>query len=393
MVINPGGRLAIEDIIGRDALVADIREALEVQSVVLTAERRIGKTHVVIKLAHQPLAGQTLVSLDVGDVGSADEFTRKVIESVEPLLRNTDRFKIWMTDIAAKVGGAQVGPLKLPVFAGKNWENALRQLFQQIAECGTGQFVLMWDELPWMLQKIAAGNPREAMDLLDILRSVRQTHDKVRMVYTGSLGLHHIIRQLRDNGYNNDPTNDMMVIEVPPLAADDAIVLVKKLFDTAQLNAASEAVFTVIAEATNGVGYWIHWLVRDIRRRAATRPGPITLADVDAVIQDAIEANGDPWHLKHYLDRSKDYYGDQRTAALALLDAVAGADTPIPVGDAINRAKLQAPDLDETAWLELLSLLQRDHYVLRERGTGLLRFKFSPVLKWWRWHRNLGAAR
>ncbi|MEZ5602385.1 MAG: hypothetical protein R3F36_16280 [Candidatus Competibacteraceae bacterium] len=41
------------------------------------------------------------------------------------------------------------------------------------------------------------------MDLLDTLRGLRQTHANLRMIYTGSIGLHHIVTALREEGYVN----------------------------------------------------------------------------------------------------------------------------------------------------------------------------------------------
>lgn len=45
MRINPGGRLNTEDIIGRDNEIARYWRVLERQGLVISAERRIGKTH------------------------------------------------------------------------------------------------------------------------------------------------------------------------------------------------------------------------------------------------------------------------------------------------------------------------------------------------------------
>ncbi len=60
------------------------------------------------------------------------------------------------------------------------------------------------------------------MELLDTLRALRQSHSHLRMVFTGTIGLHHRLHALKRSGYANDPTNDMDVVEVPPLAAADA---------------------------------------------------------------------------------------------------------------------------------------------------------------------------
>jgi hypothetical protein len=47
MRTNPGGGLAPAEVVGRDALIADLWDKLERHSVMMTAERRMGKTSVL----------------------------------------------------------------------------------------------------------------------------------------------------------------------------------------------------------------------------------------------------------------------------------------------------------------------------------------------------------
>ncbi len=50
MRTNPGGQIDPAQIIGRDELIKRLWEILSRQSLVLTAERRMGKTSVVLKM-------------------------------------------------------------------------------------------------------------------------------------------------------------------------------------------------------------------------------------------------------------------------------------------------------------------------------------------------------
>jgi len=56
-----------------------------------------------------------------------------------------------------------------------------------------------------------------AMEVLDVLRSIRNDTHPYEMVFTGSVGLHQVLNMLRKGGYANDPTNDMRTVEVLPL--------------------------------------------------------------------------------------------------------------------------------------------------------------------------------
>ena len=50
MKANPGGLVAPQDVIGRDKLIAKIWMRLEQQSLILSAERRMGKTTIIKKM-------------------------------------------------------------------------------------------------------------------------------------------------------------------------------------------------------------------------------------------------------------------------------------------------------------------------------------------------------
>lgn len=50
MKANPGGQVAPSEVIGRDELIQSLWEILEQQSLILSAERRMGKTCVIKKM-------------------------------------------------------------------------------------------------------------------------------------------------------------------------------------------------------------------------------------------------------------------------------------------------------------------------------------------------------
>lgn len=50
MKINPGGNLAPDDVVGREQLIEQLWSTLNTQSVILSAERRTGKTSILKKM-------------------------------------------------------------------------------------------------------------------------------------------------------------------------------------------------------------------------------------------------------------------------------------------------------------------------------------------------------
>lgn len=387
---NPGGILQLGDIVGREPLVAYLRLALEQQSVVLVAERRTGKTHVLEKFKAAAPANWVVIKRDIGAVRSANEFVQYVMADLYPHLEAKTNFRNWLQDLGEQLGGAQIGPVKLPNFSPKQWKQVLGDTIAHLDEVKSiERVVFLWDELPWMLEIIARHRPQEAMELLDTLRALRQQHaQKIRMVFTGSLGLHHIVRGLKAQGYNNTPVNDMLSIEVAPLLLADAARLVERLFTDNGLKAAAPALYEETAQAVDCIPFYIHHVVSALLKNPASLRQPVDGQAVSAVISHGIHSSDNPWDLQHYEERTLAYYGPQRAECLALLDAVASSTDAMPIPDAIRRAKAACPLVGQQQWIELSRLLERDHYFARDED-GKIGFKFTVVKRWWVWHRGL----
>jgi hypothetical protein len=280
--------------------------------------------------------------------------------------------------------------VKLPNFAARQWKQVLGDAIAHLDDIqAIERVVFLWDELPWMLEIIAKTNPQEAMELLDTLRALRQQHaNKLRMVFTGSLGLHHIVRGLKEQGYNNTPVNDMLSIEVEPLTLPDATGLVRRLFTDNRLSAATPELFEETAKTVDCIPFYIHHVVSALLKKPTSLSQPVDMPAVHAVIDHGIHSSDNPWDLQHYEERTRDYYGKQRAECLALLDAVASCTGTLPIADAIKRAKAAYPLVEQQQWIELSRLLARDHYFQRH-ANGEIGFKFTVVKRWWVWHRSL----
>jgi uncharacterized protein len=390
---NPGGILSLNDIVGREAVVAYLQSTLEQQSVLLVAERRTGKTHVLEKFKASAPADWVVIKRDIGAVRSAMEFVQYVMADLYPHLEAKTNFRNWLGSMGGQLGGTQIGPVKLPNFAAKNWKQVLSDAVAHLEENkDITRLVFLWDELPWMLEIITQHNPQEAMELLDTLRALRQQHaNKLRMVFTGSLGLHHVVRSLKEQGYNNTPVNDMLTIELAPLALEDATQLVQRLLIDNQLTVESDTLYGHLAQAVDQIPFYIHHVVSALLKNPSVDKKPLDCQAIDAIVKNGISSSDNPWDLQHYEERTLAYYGKQRAPSLVLLDLVASSEVAISINDAIKRAKAAFPDIEQQQWVELVRLLERDHYFKRSTQ-GALHFKFSVVRRWWLWHRNLSIV-
>ena len=114
MRANPGGILASQDIIGRDKLIDHLWRVLETQSIVLTSERRIGKSSVIRKMADAPTADQLCFLRDVEGFRSPSEFIEGIYADVEPILSKKEKARLAIWGLLGKLGGTEIGHVKLP---------------------------------------------------------------------------------------------------------------------------------------------------------------------------------------------------------------------------------------------------------------------------------------
>jgi hypothetical protein len=388
MLANPGGNIDPKDVIGRDALIRQVWDSLDRQSVVMTAERRIGKTSVIRKMHAEAPPDWIPVYQDLERIHSAAEFAREVLDTVQRFLsrwqKAANRAIRFLEERPVKVSNIEIGPLR-----DRHWKELLTHTIEDLVEGKTEQrLILFWDEVPYMLDNIRRREDEDtAAELLDTLRALRQTHSTFRMVFTGSIGLHHVLSRLKAADYSNEPTNDMDKVDVPPLALADGEELARRLIDgeplpCPDLTAAAEA----IAREADYVPFYIHHLVRQLKtsQRTAT---PEHVADV---IREQLVSANDPWELGHYRDRIGIYYPQADDASLVrfVLDELAVSPEPRFVQGLFRTLKSHRVFHDRERLLSVLRLMERDHYLART-PEGAYEFRFPLVRRWWKLDRGL----
>jgi hypothetical protein len=86
MKANPGGVIDPRNVYGRDGLIAELWQRLDQLCVLMNAERRIGKTSVLRKMASDGAPGWCPILLDLEKFHSAEEFAVGVYEQVQGYL-------------------------------------------------------------------------------------------------------------------------------------------------------------------------------------------------------------------------------------------------------------------------------------------------------------------
>ncbi|WP_404786713.1 hypothetical protein [Altericista sp. CCNU0014] len=387
MKTNPGGALAPNEVVGRDRLIDKLWSILERQSLVLTAERRMGKTSIVKKMAAEPQSEMRVFFRDLEALRSPLEFVDCVFQDVRADLSGKERVMNRVREFMEQVGGLELKGLKLPKQVEPHWKTILTKTMEDLAEYQEGLLIFCWDEIPMMLDNIKREQSEAvAMEVLDTLRSLRQMIPGMRMVFTGSIGLHHVITRLKEKGYANAPTNDMLIEDVSPLAFEDACDLARGLLAGEGIWAKEgEALVRAIARSVDCFPYYIHHVVDALRWTKESR----TVERVNEIVQANLCDDANRWDMAHYRERIDIYYADvEQTLALGILDELATTETSLSLRELLDRLNVQGAGLEPELVRKVVMLLRRDHYVVQQQD-GSYEFKFSLIQRYWRMSRGL----
>ena len=389
MKANPGGNLEPQSVYGRDALIEMLWDRLESQSILLNAERRIGKTQVLRKMQAQPRNGWRPVFRDLERIHSAQEFAEFVYDEVQQFLGKAARAKNFMQKFLEESETDYVN------LKGRTWKKLLTSAVEDLMHAKMPErLVFFWDEVPYMLGNILRSQddgPQVAAEVLDTIRSFRVEQQQFRVILTGSIGIHHILGLLSAAGIPTSAKNDMFPVTVTPLAPADAERLAADLLTgegilTPNL---SESAAT-IAEEVDYFPYYIHHVVAGLRLEQLSA----TEVNIkDFVARQLVDAT-DPWQLAHYRDRLKTYYheGDDANNVAIILDVLAQTEHPaasMSVDQILNASQSIAATLkNRNDLLRLLRLMDADHYLSRETD-GTYKFRFPLIRRWWKLDRGL----
>ncbi len=312
IMANPGATVAPQDVVGRTSLVAEVVDAASGRGALLFGDRRLGKTSVLGPVMVN-LEGGPFVVLQVGgETGRPEVLEARLADALRRHARFRSELAHWDVEV-----DLTKGPFKLRR-SPKKGEATQDDLFRWAAKASEpDRLVLVMDEVT-EAAKAFAGTPGGSSGFLHELRNARETLPNVSMIFSGSVGLHHVVRDM-------GPVNDLLAVRVGPLAFDDACYLARCLLaGTPGVSVDPQVerhVCEALATATDGIAFYLHHLVHDIGRHASSAT-PATVAEL---VTAGIESREDRWQLGHYRDRLESYYGEDAPLVELILDEYAAS--------------------------------------------------------------------
>lgn len=385
-------------VIGRDRLIERIWRKLETKSLLFTAERRIGKTTVMTKMVAEPKDGFRVVFMELEGVDSAEQFAEVLLNKLLPLLSKTDKAKTGLRAFWEGIGGVEVGGVIRVPGNKLGWQATIEKTLERVCdECAGETILLLMDEVPYMLQKIASqetGNNQKtlALTMLDVLRSMRQQKPNLRMIFSGSIGLHHVVSDLRQEKIASEPVNDMPLIEIHSLAEQDGIKLARRLLGDEAVcldEPLREVVCLQIAKSTDSVPFYIEAVCMYL----ADQEEPINSVAVDKAVLSQLTNDHDPWEMEHFRTRLETYYeGTVKVAsnetvanaviARAVLDHLAVTTDPQSIDQVWSAMTSQFSLTEKNHLIHLLRSLTLDHYLVCNTDKQYA-FRFPLIRHWW----------
>jgi len=373
-------------IVGRDRVVARIWKILERKSIYMNDVRRIGKTQILRKMEAEPAGAWRVIHEDVEGVRSPEEFANLIYrKAFQALPRGKSLFRR-AGELLNSLGGVSVGGvLTLPEGNKNFWKDLLERTLSDLEEAcerDDEALVLLIDELPYMLHNM---EDTDASEILDVLRKLSQGARRIKFIFTGSIGLHHVLSKLHDGGYLGSPLNHLELVVPGAIDHPDALEFAKTKVLEEDISCLDLDLFAeAIANSVGNIPFYIE--------KVATRLGLANENSAEAVSKVIDAALIDPnsgWDLEHYRKRLHIYYGEHERLAITILDHIArDGGRACPFDEIEHAVRGQAEDgSDEETIREIIKLLQRDFYLEKtERG---YRFYLPLLCRWWQLDRDL----
>ena len=385
-----------QDFFDREELLKEIWGALQTDSVLLAAPRRVGKTSIMHRLIDESAPGFQPIFLDGQNCKTPEDLVLDLAVRVGELGRDAKRL------ITRMVGGAldrleEVElwelRLKLREKLGGRWredgERAVREALGTL-EAGRKLLIII-DELPLLLHRMVRGagddGKTQACELLDWLRYIRQQPElnpRLRMLVGGSIGIGRIASSIGASL----TINDLRQIEVGPLDEEAARELARRLLTSRSVPPEPD----VIDALVDVIGTPLPIFIQIMASAVASEVRDHHAEPTPDLVRECYErrALGPEYRIcfEDYYERLGRYYSpDEARAARRILRELALAREPFMKSTLFGvYADELGPSADPAQFDLLLAWLRDDFYVEQDPQAGTVSFQNKWLRDWWRIH-------
>ena len=221
------------------------------------------------------------------------------------------------------------------------------------------------------------------------------------MVFAGSVGLHHVVTDLKQGLLASEPTNDMPFVEIRALREPDAITLASRLLKNESVEFSATEERTEILERLVRSTDCVPFYVEAVCSRLGELDGPVGIGTVEETVLQQLTSDHDPWEMEHFRERLGTYYngtiidinsvaiGDEEIAR-TILDYLAAVNEPQSIDQIWAAVKSKFNITDRNHIVVMLRSLALDHYLVSDTNKRYS-FRFPLIQGWWKMAQGLEA--
>lgn len=377
------------DFFRREGEIEKIKDRIENgNNLQIAAPRRVGKTSILFYLYDNDVDGHLYVYVDTERVDNEQEFYKKLLKEIlkqEPIAQST-RLKTLL-----EKGGRFFKKIKSIKIAGQgidfHEQEGQPDYYEELTNFLSGfeleeerKLVLLIDEFPQTILNIVEANEGDTTAAIQFLQSNREIrinpdiNEKVRFIYTGSIGLNHTVANINATAF----VNDLNSIEVEPLSVEEALIFVQELLKNKGVEMDEDSTRYLLQKTGWLIPFHIQLTVHEIimlcrgNKRANNHV-------VDQAFDNMVSVRNNN-HFEHYYSRLKSQFKNE---AFRYADTILQS---IAVDGTIDTAALYDTAVKfnvHEQYKQILEVLVYDGYVNNVGDPTIYRFNSPIVQLWW----------
>ena len=389
MESSTGRWVSGENFFDREAELETLkRRVQEGNHVLLTGQRRMGKTSLIRELGHRLEAdGWIFLFVDVEGAACAEDAIADIGQAAYPFCSASSSLFAsigrWFDERVEEVGAFD---FRIKFRAGLNAGNWRRHGEELVSGCTAGgmQALLVIDELPIFLQRMLSDEDgeRRVDEFLGWLRGLTQKLGSRSPVFvvSGSIGLGPMVSRLGIS----DRINHLYPVRLGPWNRETSISCFDRLAESYRLPVEPGVACAVYEKLGIGIPHHIQSFFARLHDYSVMRGrNRITVADVEEVYRTELLGPPGQSDLQHYETRLRSALDEVGYAIAMEILAEAAVHGEFAPGSRRCLERLYAPVTDDTQGqiARALEVLEHDGYLEADRGA--YRFPSRLLKDWW----------
>jgi hypothetical protein len=366
----------------RQNLIDKIWGAIESdKQILLVAPRRVGKTSLMYYIKDNPKENYYFLFITTESVNSKDEYYKRLRSMVlsSNLVNKGYKILSFLDDHRPALSNIGKDGIGLAAKKDTDYFHKFVKVMEKI-DTGKNKLVFLLDEFTSTVDNIRKDKgEREAIQFLHSNRELRQTFsEKVQFIYSGSIGLESIVRDL--NGF--ETINDIVPVSVEQLTKPEAKEFISMLLEDVTFELEESTVDLIISKVEYLIPIYIQMIIDGINEIA--REGLNIEIDDDVIVNAFKKVIKDKNFFETWLTRLKKYYregGDKFAKELLTILSRQSSIEKNEIHDLAVKYKLQ------DKYKSIVDSLVHDGYINNNDDSQFYRFN-SPILKMW-WRENV----